>query len=179
MMTAPTQENRAALEAWFRDVRSDLERKDWRAAFGAGYPRLNLEDAPVPWAPASTDLRRARLTLIDSSGLYLPGQQPFDTDALRGDFSWRPIPVNADLAASSLAHEHYDHTAANQDRNSVFPLDRLRELAAAGEIGGLTETHFSFSGYLPDWAEVVDHFAPALAEQVAQQHPDAALLIPV
>lgn len=178
-MTVPTSDNRAALEAWLRDARSDLERKDWRAAYGARYPRLNLENAPAPWTPAPTDLHRARLILVGSCGLYLPGQQPFDTDALRGDFSWREIPTNADLSSSHLAHEHYDHTAADSDRNSVFPLDRLREMVAAGEIGGLTDTHLSFSGYLPDWSEVVDQFAPALAEQVALRHPDAALLVPV
>lgn len=178
-MTTPTEENRAALEAWFRDVQPELERKDWRAAFGARYPRLHLEDAPVPWALPPADLSRARLILIGSGGLYLPGQRPFAAGALRGDFSWRPIPVDADLATSHLAHEHYDHTAADLDRNSVFPLDRLRELVATGEIGGLTETHVSFSGYLPDWAEVVDHFAPAIAEYVLQQQADAALLVPV
>jgi D-proline reductase (dithiol) PrdB len=178
-MTAPRDESRANLQSWFDEVRPDLERKDWRAAFGARYPRLDLQSAPVPWAIAPNDLRRARLTLVGSSGLYLPGQQPFDINALRGDFSWRPIPLDADLAGSSLAHEHYDHTAADSDRNSVFPLERLRELASSGEIGGLTSIHFSFSGYMPDWAEVVDHFASVLAEQVIQQQPDAALLVPV
>jgi D-proline reductase (dithiol) PrdB len=178
-MTAPSDASRAALETWFHEVQPDLERKDWRAAFGAGYPRLNLEEAPVPWTKAPNDLRRARLALVGSSGLYLPGQQPFDTNALRGDFSWRPIPLDADLAGSGVAHEHYDHTAADSDRNSVFPLERLRDLVSSGEIGGLTETHFSFSGYLPDWTEVVDSFAPALAERVVEQQPDAALLVPV
>jgi D-proline reductase (dithiol) PrdB len=178
-MTTSRDASREALEIWFREARPDLERKDWRAAFGARYPRLNLEAAPVPWEPAPTDLRRTRLTLVDSSGLYLLGQRPFDTNALRGDFSWRPIPVDADLAGSSLAHEHYDHTAADTDRNSVFPLERLRELVASGEIGGLTQTHFSLSGYMPDWAEVVDRFAPALAERVVEQQPDAVLLVPV
>jgi D-proline reductase (dithiol) PrdB len=174
-MTAPRDASRAALESWLHEVRPDLEHKDLRAAFGARYPRLNLEVAPVPWTKAPNDLRRARLTLVGSSGLYLPGQQPFDTNALRGDFSWRPIPLDADLAVSGLAHEHYDHTAADGDRNSVFPLDRLRELASFGEIGGLTATNFGFSGYMPDWTEVADHIAPALAEQVIQQQPDAAL----
>jgi len=178
-MTTPTADQRAALQSWLTEVRPDLERKDWRAAFGARYPRLDLQNAPVPWTPAPADVRRARFTLIDSSGVFLPDQLPFDTDALRGDFTWRPIPVDADLAASSLVHEHYDHGAAEADRNSVFPLDRLRELASSGKIGGLTQTHFSFSGYMPDWADVVDSFAPALAEQVIWQQPDAALLVPV
>lgn len=178
-MTSSAGESRAALDAWFQHAQADLERKDWRAAFGARYPRPNLEHDPVPWALPPSDLRSARLTVIDSSGLYLPGQRPFDLDALRGDFSWRPIPASASLAKSHLAHEHYDHTAADLDRNSVFPLDRLRELAADGEIGGLTETHVSFCGYIPDWAALVDHFAPALADHVAQQHADAVLLIPV
>jgi D-proline reductase (dithiol) PrdB len=178
-MTAPPADQRAALQSWFMEVRPDLERKDWRAAFGARYPRLDLQSTPVPWATAPADVQSACFILIDSSGLYLRDQQPFDADALRGDFSWRLIPVDADLAGSSLAHEHYDHAAAEADRNSVFPLDRLRELVASGEIGGLTAMHVSFSGYMPNWAEVMDSFAPALAEQVIQQHPDAALLVPV
>jgi D-proline reductase (dithiol) PrdB len=178
-MTMPTDDNRAALDAWFQATRPALERKDWRAAYGTGYPRLSLQNAPVPWTSPPTDLRRVRLILIGSGGLSLSGQAPFDADALRGDFSWRPIPTDADLATSLITHEHYEHAAADLDRNSVFPLDRLRELAAAGEIGGLTGTHFSFAGYQPDWAEVVDRFAPALAEQVLQQQPDAALLVPV
>ena len=179
-MALPLNEQRAALATWLEDaeVHEMLGRKDWRAAF-AGYTRVNLEDAPIPWAQPPADLRQARLTLVGSGGVYAPGQQPFDDTHPLGDATWRALPADLDLATTSLAHEHYDHASGNLDRNVVFPLDRLRELVAAGEIGGLTPSVFSFMGYQPDWRVVMDTFAPALAEQVAAQRPDAALLVPV
>lgn len=179
-MADSLEDQRVALREWFglERVRDMLEQKDWRRAF-AGYPRLNLEDIPVPWAPPPRDVRDARFTLVGSGGLHAPGQTPFDAGNPRGDATWRVLAHDLDLGATSIAHEHYDNTAAQHDRNAVYPLDRLRALAANGEIGGLTDRHFSFMGYQPDWANVMDTFAPQLAEWVVAQHPDAVLLVPV
>lgn len=179
-MADTLQDQRAALREWFslERVQDALSQKDWRRAFG-GYPRLKLEDLPIPWASAPIDIRAARFTLIGSGGLYGPGQTPFDAGNSHGDATWRVLVSDLDLASTSIAHEHYDNTAANLDRNAVYPLERLRALAASGEIGGLTDRHFSFMGYLPDWAHVMDTLAPKLAEQVATQAPDAAILVPV
>ena len=169
---------RAALNGWLGAAHPALERKDWRSAF-AGYPRVDLRDLPVPWAPAPVDVRSARFTLVGSAGLFLPWQPPFDTASLGGDPTWRSIPLDTTLDATVITHEHYQHAAAERDRNAVFPLERLRALASAGEIGGLTETHFSFMGYQPDWAMVMDTFAPQLAASIARERPDAVLLVPV
>lgn len=181
-MAGSLDDQRVALREWFglERVREMLELKDWRRAF-AGYPRLNLEDQPIPWASPPNDIRAARFTLVGSGGLYAPGQTPFDAGNPYGDPTWRVFSseLNHDLASTAIAHDHYDNTAAQQDRNAVFPLDRLRALAASGEIGGLTDWHFSIMGYLPDWANVMDNLAPQLAEQVAAQHPDAVILVPV
>ena len=169
---------RAKLAAWFRTAQEALDRHDWRTAYGA-YPRVIMEDEPTPWTPAPLDAQAARFILIGSAGLSAPGQTPFDADDPRGDPSWRAFPVDLDLTTTVIAHDHYDHAAAERDRNCVYPLERLRALAAQGEIGGLTATHLSFMGYQPDWANVMEVVAPALAEQAARQHPDAALLVPV
>lgn len=179
-MADSLDDQRAALREWLglERVEAALSEKDWRRAF-AGYPRVNLEDIPVPWAPAPRDIRAARFTLVGSGGLYAPGQTPFDAGNPRGDATWRVFSSDLDLASTSVAHEHYDHAAAEQDHNVVYPLERLRALAASGEIGGITDRHFSFMGYQPDWAFVMDSFAPRLAKLVATQHPDAALLVPV
>ncbi len=179
-MADSLDEQRAALHEWsaLEHVRERLEQKDWRRAF-AGYTRVNLEDVPVPWASPPKDIRSARFTLVGSGGLYGPGQTPFDAGNPYGDMTWRVLSSDLDLATTAIAHEHYDNTAAQQDRNAVYPLDRLRTLAANGEIGGLTERHFSFMGYQPDWAHLLDTFAPQLVEWVAAQRPDAALLVPV
>lgn len=170
----------AALERWWNDptVRADLERRDWKAAF-ASYPRLDLEDQPVPWAGPLRDLRGARITLVGSAGLSAPGQPSYDAASLAGDYTWRVLPTDIDLATTTVAHEHYDHVAVDQDRNSVYPLTRLRELAHEGFIGGLTPEQFSMMGYLPLWPKTMHEFAPALADQVVAQQPDAVFLVPV
>ena len=179
-MADSLEDQRAALREWFglERVEAALGEKDWRRAF-AGYPRLNLEDLPIPWAPSPRDIRATRFTLVGSGGLYAPGQTPFDAGNSYGDATWRVFAHDLELGDTAIAHEHYNNTAAEQDRNAVYPLDRLRTLAANGEIGGLTERHFSFMGYQPDWAHVMDTFAPQLAGWVAAQQPDAVLLVPV
>lgn len=179
-MAESLAEQNAALERWLTDptVLADLERHDWSAAFKT-YPRLNLEDEPVPWARPLHDLASARITLVGSAGLSAPGQAPYDAGNIYGDYTWRVLPADLDLATTTIAHEHYSHAAADQDRDSVYPLDRLRDLVSEGFIGGLTPQQFSMMGYLPLWPRTMHEFAPALAEQVVAQRPDAVLLVPV
>jgi D-proline reductase (dithiol) PrdB len=89
------------------------------------------------------------------------------------------LPADLDLASASLAHDHYNHTAADHDRNAVYPLGRLRELAAAGEIGALTSVHLAFMGYQPDYVTLIERFMPPLVEATLAQRPDVVLLVPV
>ena len=41
---------------------------------------------------------------------------------------------------------NFDRTGFQQDINVVFPVDRLRELAARGTIGSVADFHYSFMG---------------------------------
>lgn len=173
---------RQAYAQWLANpaVQSAFDHKDWAEAYTKlGYPRRDLGDDAVPFAPAPRDLASVRLTLISSSGLSAPGQPPFDDVDRLGDYTWRSLPSDLDLAETVLHHEHYNHASGNADRNVVFPLDRLRELRDQGVIGGLTDQQFTVMGYQPDWERTEDVLAPELVEQVMRQRPDAALLIPV
>ena len=169
---------RTALSEWFSTARAALDHKDWRPAF-ANYPRVNLQESPVPWTRPPLDIATARFMLVGSAGLTTPDQEPFDDTSALGDATWRFLPTDADLATTIISHEHYEHTSAERDRNVVYPLQRLRELADAGEIGSLTDKHISFMGYQPDWANVADHVAPAIAREVVRLEPDAVILVPV
>ena len=40
----------------------------------------------------------------------------------------------------------FDRTGFQEDHNVVLPIDRLNELAAAGEIGAIASIHYSFMG---------------------------------
>ena len=92
----------------------------------------------VPWAPLRRPLHESRLALVSSAGLYLSGvHEPFAAAHPHGDPTFREIPVDTPLTSLGFAHDHYDHALAEEDANVVFPLDRLRALEDAGEIGAL------------------------------------------
>ena len=59
----------------------------------------------------------------------------------------------------------------------IFPLDRLRELAAEGAIGSVAATHYSFMG-ATDPREM-EGAAREVAAHLKQDNVDAVLLPPV
>jgi D-proline reductase (dithiol) PrdB len=134
----------------------------------------------VPWAPVRKPLHESRLALLSSAGLYLPGvHEPFAAANPRGDPSFREIPVDTPLASLAFAHDHYDHALAEEDANVVFPLDRLRALADAGEIGALAPQHYSFMGYVTRQLPLATDYGPEVAKRLQAAQADAALLVAV
>ena len=72
---------------------------------------------------------------------------------------------------------NFDRTGFQQDWNVVFPLDRLRALAEAGDIGHVAQYHYSFMGATDPAA--MEPRARELAQIMRVEGVDAALLIPV
>lgn len=124
---------------------------------------------------AGKRLRERRVALISTAGLHRLGDRPFQP----GDGSYRVIA--ADTPAKELVMSHisvnFDRTGFQQDLNVVFPLDRLRELAAEGVVGSLASLHYSFMGAFPPAA--AEPHARHLAGLLKQDKVDAALLVPV
>ncbi|PKN59415.1 MAG: hypothetical protein CVU56_00805 [Deltaproteobacteria bacterium HGW-Deltaproteobacteria-14] len=138
--------------------------------------------APIPSAPAlAKPLSEARVALVTSAGLVAPGDVPFADDVLGGDFSFRVIPGDADVAALGEFHRSgsFDHAGIARDRNLAFPLDRLRELVAAGEVGAVAPRHLSFMGSITAPGRLVKRSAPAAAQLLVEDRVDIALLVPV
>jgi D-proline reductase (dithiol) PrdB len=77
-----------------------------------------------------------------------------------------------------FAHDHYDHTDADQDPNCVFPLDRLRELAAEGVIGSVAAGHVGFMGFVPNPTRLVDETIPEVAARLNRDKVDAIVFSP-
>lgn len=124
---------------------------------------------------AGTPLRERRVVLISTAGLHRRDDRPFQP----GDGSYRVIA--ADTPANELVMSHisvnFDRTGFQQDLNVVFPLDRLRELAAERVVGSLASMHYSFMGAFPPAA--AEPHALHLAGLLKQDKVDAALLVPV
>ena len=98
------------------------------------------------------------MALITTAGVHLKSDQPFDMKDPSGDPSFRQIPADVDPGALTITHNYYDHSDADKDVNIVFPVERIRELAALDEIGAVNQRHFSFMGHvLPPHIDTLMH----------------------
>jgi D-proline reductase (dithiol) PrdB len=134
-----------------------------------------------PGAHLSKPLSESRLALISSAGLHLPGQAAFDLETRGGDWSYREIPATVDVRELKIAHRSsaFEQAGAREDRNLVFPLDRLREMAARREIGVINHRHFSFMGSITAPGRLMAHSAPEVAQKLRDDSVHAVLLVPV
>jgi D-proline reductase (dithiol) PrdB len=127
----------------------------------------------IPYTPRNRELRDTTFALISTAGVHLRDQQPYNVE---GDNSWRLLPGDVEASQLMVTHAHYDHHDADLDINCVFPIDRLRELAAAGVIGGVCNKHLSFMGYTQQMRDLYERAAPEMAKIIARSNADAALL---
>jgi D-proline reductase (dithiol) PrdB len=93
-------------------------------------------------------LADATVAIVTASGVHLASQAPFDMQDPEGDASFRIIPGDVAVQDLRITHDYYDHGAADRDVNCVFPIERLRELAVAGEVGAVGPRHVGMMGHL-------------------------------
>jgi D-proline reductase (dithiol) PrdB len=97
----------------------------------------------TPWAQGPP-LAERRIALVTTAGLHTRDDRPFT--GMGGEFRSIPGQVAAGDLVMSHISSNFDRTGLAVDQNVVFPLDRLKELAAEGVIGSVAAEHFSFMG---------------------------------
>lgn len=154
------------------------------------------EKAPAykqaPFARLSRPLADARLGLVTSSGHFVDGDdpKPFGVESmtqeeatsrilefLRAAPQLTPIPSGTPTSRLRVRHGGYDIRGAQKDPNVVFPLDRLRELQAAGRFGELAANSYSFVGATAQ-TRLLKETGPEWVERFKQDQLDAVLLVP-
>lgn len=129
-----------------------------------------------PWTKAPP-LKKLRVALITSAGLHRLGDRPF-TD---GDGASEYRVIEGNVSGSELVMSHlssnFDRSGFSQDVNVVFPIDRLKELAADGVIGSVADFHYAFNGSSP--IKTLEAPARKVAAMLKADHVDAVLLTPV
>ncbi|HEY5999987.1 MAG TPA: glycine/sarcosine/betaine reductase selenoprotein B family protein [bacterium] len=145
----------------------------------AGY-RAQREEGDVPWAPLRTPLARATIALVTTAGVHHRTQPPYDMHDPQGDPSFRELDLSLPLDSLTITHDYYDHRDADRDLNVVFPVERLRELAAAGEIGALAARAYGFMGHIVGrhLETLKRSTAPEVAARLKEARVDAVLLGP-
>ena len=135
---------------------------------------LSIARKCVPFTPFEKDLATAVVTLVSATGVYGPDQDPFPTED-PGDTTYRVIGRDTEASSLRIAHHHYDHSEADTDPNSVFPIDSLRELVSDGVIAALNDSHYSY-GFTTRLRELYEKTFPELADKVERSRTKLVLL---
>jgi len=137
----------------------------------AAMPRI----APGPWL-TPPPLPDSTVAIISTAGLHRRSDPPFQPGAV----DYRILPGDVDFADVAMSHvsTNFDRSAFQQDPNISFPLDRLREMAADGEIAAVARWHYSFMGAQPNHAALTET-GEEVGRLLAADGVDVALLIPV
>lgn len=96
-----------------------------------------------------------------------------------GSAEFRELPswLKPDDILMSHVSINFDRTGWQRDINVVFPIDRLRELAAEGVIGSVADAHFSVMGSTDP--ELMEEAADSISARMMRDRIDAVLLSPV
>lgn len=143
------------------------------------YPGSMIDKADfVPLAPLRKPLSECKLAFISTSGVQPRGTMPFDTVHPVGDYTFRRVPSSSRADDLEIHQLKYPTMGANRDINVIFPIERLRELADEGVIGGLTENFYTFIGYNMDPERLERTLAEEIATAVSEEGADIALAAP-
>ena len=136
--------------------------------------RRQFDHDATPWI-TPRPLTESKIALITTAALHRRDDPPFRF----ADSGYRIIPD--DIDRNDLVQSHisvnFDRTHYQRDLNVVLPLDRMQELADAGEIGGVSPMHFSILGATE--AFLLEPSAAEMAQRMRDLGVDTALLIPV
>jgi D-proline reductase (dithiol) PrdB len=127
----------------------------------------------IPYTPRTLGLSSSTFALVSTAGVHLKEQESYNVE---GDNTWRLIPGDVQASQLMVTHDHYDHRDADQDINCVFPIDRLREFAAEGIIGGVSDIHLGFMGFSLQLRDLYERAAPAMAKIMLRSQADAVIL---
>ena len=137
----------------------------------------------IPWTPLSRPLGESTVALVSSAGLALKEDRPFDQEGERrnpwwGDPSYRILPRTAMERDVKLYHLHIHPHLAEQDLNTILPLQRLLELEECGEIGRSASNHYSYMGYNLQPQMLLEQSVPAMIRHMKQDGVNVVVLLP-
>ena len=165
-------------ETWRESAVPLLMKGEGPKAF-ASYPWYRTQGGP--FARLDKSVKQARFGLVTTGGYSVEGLHDrfkpmpnFDGSAP----AIHAIALDVDREKLVIDHPGYPHRFAEEDINVNLPLDRMRELEAAGEIGSLSPDTQVLMGLAPDVAPLLRETIPALVDRFQSDSVEAALLVP-
>ncbi|MEM7139971.1 MAG: glycine/sarcosine/betaine reductase selenoprotein B family protein [Actinomycetota bacterium] len=121
-------------------------------------------------------LTESTVALVSTAGMHRRDDPPFTPGAV----DYRIVPRGIDWGDMVVSHisANFDRSGLADDPNIALPLDRLETLAAAGEIGGVSQWHYTFMGALPA-PQMLESTGTEVGRLLAADGVDVALLVPI
>jgi D-proline reductase (dithiol) PrdB len=128
----------------------------------------------APWTPLTKPLSQCRVALVTTGGLQLRSDRAFTN----GDQTFRVIPSGTPPRDILLSHTSigFDRSGVIRDLNLVFPMDRLRDLVEAGEIGSIGPNAYSFLGAQRKYDGLMNDSGPEVGRRLEADGVDAILM---
>lgn len=129
---------------------------------------------PEPvWAEVKKPLSEMVIALVTAAGVHLKSQERFN---LSGDTSYRVIGGSENTEDMMVSHGGYDNSDVNKDINSMFPIDRLRELKEEGYIKEVAMSHIGFMGGGGDVDAFKQRTGPEIADILKKENVDGVVI---
>jgi len=132
---------------------------------------LELARACTPYTRLRRDLKDCRVALVSTSGVYAAGMQPYGEN----DLTFHRIPDETETHLLHFVPGHFDTSKAAVDPNILFPLDRLHDLVAAGEIAKMTDFHIAM-GLTTQLRKLKEEVSWDIADTISKERPDVVVL---
>nr|WP_236838639.1 glycine/sarcosine/betaine reductase selenoprotein B family protein [Caldalkalibacillus salinus] len=135
-----------------------------------------LEKSERPESALAKSIKEAKVALLTSSGVHLRSDQPFEMES-DGDYTYRTIPSGTSDEALTATHLYYDTDTAKKDISIVFPLQALKAIHQAGEVGEVSDSHIGvYGGTIKP--EPHEQTAKEVAQILKEREVDVLLLTP-
>ena len=129
-----------------------------------------------PFVRPAKPLGACRLAIVTTAGLHRRGDRLFTP----GDQTYRVIGSETPTVDIIQSHTSigFDRVPTMRDVNISFPIDRLRELIARRELGGLGPSCYSFMGAQREVARIEGETGPEVGRRLRDEGVDVALITP-
>ena len=137
---------------------------------------------PQTLATLSKPLSECKIAVVSSAGFYIRGnQEKFDNKIKGGDYSYRVIPndVNMALLYDSHRSKTFDHSGIRSNPSTGLPIPQLAELVNAGFIGSLNHRHISIMGAITSPGRFIKRSIQPIIDMLLVDKVDVALFVPV
>ena len=148
--------------------------REYYLAQGFGNPYRWAHHRDTPFATLREPLVSSRIGLVTTASLV---EGPTDPPPMSVPRVVYAAPVDPPPARLYTAHRFWDKDATHtEDLDSFAPINRLREAATAGRIGGLSP---GFYGIPTEYSQrkTIEYDAPEVVRLCREDGVDAALLV--